>query len=305
MTLPRSWNRGGMTLLEVFVVMAIIGVLIALLIPAISTVRETALRTRSSNQLRQLGLAVHQVADLCQGYVGSASPHERPIRSSREITKDASPIHAAACMAEGRFSADIRLHYHTGPEGNWAIQFPILLSPADPSLLAVPQPIGFHLTSYSWNFQLFSRNPKFPVKVHDGTSQTIMFAERYVQTGTGQATQTTFVADFAEPPFISPLNNQPLYYTNRRATFADSVFNDVHPVVTNPTAGPHSSRPGAFIQVRPSVETADCHVLQTPYSSGLLVGYADGSVRTIAANVSDRLFWTQVTPDAGDVPPPE
>ena len=66
-------HRKAFTLVELLVTIAIIGILIAILMPAVQAARGTARRIQCANQLHQIGLAFHQFFDINKGLIPRSS----------------------------------------------------------------------------------------------------------------------------------------------------------------------------------------------------------------------------------------
>jgi prepilin-type N-terminal cleavage/methylation domain-containing protein len=278
--------RKGATLTEVLVAIAIAGILVALLIPAVQKVRSAAIGVQDKNAMRQVVLATHHY-ETAEGRLPSATRFDR-FEGPRAFV-------LAAILPYLEVPGPH--HYWREPFGLFYQIVPIYFSSADPSLSQQPFLFNqFGPSSMAVNAIAFEGWATMPASFADGTSSTIAIGEHYFATRTRRN-------EICYPGLAAPTFPGYDYQGARSASFADKRLRDVVPLTDGSPPQSRPSIPGVTFQVVPKFEESDGRLLQAMQPSGLKVAMMDGSVRTIAPGVSERVYWAAVTPAGGEVAP--
>ena len=313
--------RGGFTLIELLVVIAIIALLIGMLLPAVQKVREAAGRAKCQNNLKQFGLAAHNLQDGYgllppqygrypdqNGNFGTLFFHLLPALEQQNIQNQ------AATGAGGSFTSyfgptftklpgtfDLRM---SNIEGTVVGSY---ICPSDWTAAQVNPNWGWSGASYAGNFRVFGNltgtatvsvdngvsgaqipnwqgRPNLPAAFQDGTSNTVLFAEKIGLCDTS-----------GSYPGSADGGNM---WT--RWDWLD---------YWQPTFGAFITGPASLFQVNPQPVTqgGPCNprLAQSLHTSGINVCLADGSVRFLNKGMTGTTWWAICTPAGGDAIGPD
>jgi prepilin-type N-terminal cleavage/methylation domain-containing protein len=309
----KSWR--GFTLIELLVVIAIIGILMALLLPAVQKIRIAAAKLQSSNNIKQMALAIHNMSDqynVLPSMVGNYPNQGAGVPNAQG--GNTTPYLGTLQFFILPFIEQVTIQQSMAsnhPDSWWCgYGIKTYISPTDPSQAPngeVDTGSPRFATSYAPNewvfdnqtYQTFANNTQLPGNGNspngevipsatftqtfiNGTSNTIIFSEKYAVCGNS----TSNVASF---------------YWGETGGACNRTGGQ----------GGNGSIPGFYTITLPPQQhpnmftTCNPCMLQGSTDGGTLVGLGDGSVRTVSYGISPATWANAVLPISNNVLGPD
>jgi len=323
----------GMTLIELLVVAGVIGILVALLIPAVQSARESARRTSCGSNLRQIGLALASYESQWQRFPSLVvfGPAPAPLQKYSVFVRILPGLGETPLFNSVNMSAPLgAMHYLPATHANYtayATRLAVYVCPSDAGP-GPPAPSNYRvnvgrgpywgrdgtLMGNDTQGPFFSAFCRGAADFTDGLSDTVLVGERCVGGGVDSYTDKFRDVLPAEPSAANSLAVGQPYSVVCRAS-EGWAFAQVHPY---PWSGwtwvPYSlSLTGYNHAMTPNYPVTDCGdandamllgtvTARSFHSGGVQVLTGDGAVRFVRDGINPQAWQALSTCAAGDAP---
>lgn len=333
-------RRNGFTLIELLVVIAIIAILIALLLPAVQQAREAARRTQCKNNLKQLGLALHNYESTYTCFPMSSVIVRRPDGSIN--TSFVGPyLRLLPYVEQGNVANAVDMNSAYGSLANAVAvgrKMELFLCPSDPNNQQKSHPEYGDIAGTSYGFcmgdwYVFLSPDAGPQNrsafgpnmcrrfrdVTDGTSSTVFISE--VKAYTPYIRDCGGLVNIADPINVPPTTADPLtvapeygsagcqFKTDGHSEWAEMA---VHHVGFTTAWTPNKMTPGGPGMAYPDVDltsrrerlggpTFAAITSRSHHTGGVQSLLGDGSVRFVSSNIEGTIWRALGTIGNGEV----